>query len=427
MGITKDRGYWYFVKRVPKRFSHVDKRIQVRRALWTDSERDARAKAPAVEAEFMAYWEALAAGRKHDAAAAYEAAKRLAIARGFSYRPAVELADASLEELVARLETLTGKDIATGNDIEVSAVLGGAEVPSVSLTAAFEDFCRFAAVDRLAGKSEAQKKRWRKTREWSIKSFVTVCGDLPIAEIKRSDAQKFRDHLAARIEDNNLDRNTANKQIGQLANLFQAWVEYHALELSNPFAKLGFKERSKKTTGVPYSVEFIRDRLLQESALSGLNDEAREVLLVMINTGARPSEVLGGRFMIDDPVPYLDICADGNRELKTETTARKIPLLGVSLDAACRIVDRGGISRYSDNSSSWSAAANKYLQNNGLRETPAHTAYSLRHSFEDRMTEAGVDDRIRAELMGHKYDRPDYGRGGSLEVRRKALEPISFY
>lgn len=26
MGITKDRGYWYFVKRVPKRFAHVDPR-----------------------------------------------------------------------------------------------------------------------------------------------------------------------------------------------------------------------------------------------------------------------------------------------------------------------------------------------------------------------------------------------------------------
>lgn len=127
--------------RVPKRFAHVDKRIQVRRPLWTDSERDARAKTPAVEAEFMAYWEALAAGRKHDAAAAYDAAKRLAIARGFSYRPAVELVDASHDELVARLETLTGKELASSNEIEVAAVLGGAEIPSVTLTAAFEDCC----------------------------------------------------------------------------------------------------------------------------------------------------------------------------------------------------------------------------------------------------------------------------------------------
>lgn len=41
------------------------------------------------------------------------------------------------------------------------------------------------------------------------------------------------------------------------------------------------------------------------------------------------------------------------------------------------------------------------------------------------MTEAQIDDRIRAELMGHKYHRPDYGRGGSLETRRAALEKIA--
>ena len=104
---------------------------------------------------------------------------------------------------------------------------------------------------------------------------------------------------------------------------------------------------------------------------------------------------------------------------------RQIPLLGVSLQAARRIARRGGITRYVDNADTWSAAVNKYLTENQLRETPQHTAYSLRHSFEDRMIEAGVDERIRVELMGHKYGRPDYGRGGSLEVRAGALELIA--
>jgi integrase len=100
-------------------------------------------------------------------------------------------------------------------------------------------------------------------------------------------------------------------------------------------------------------------------------------------------------------------------------------LLGVSLDAAKRIVAKGGITHYLDDGDTWSATVNKYLSNNDLRETPKHTAYSLRHSFEDRMAEAAIDDRIRAELMGHKYARPDYGRGGSLETRQKAIERIA--
>ena len=68
---------------------------------------------------------------------------------------------------------------------------------------------------------------------------------------------------------------------------------------------------------------------------------------------------------------------------------------------------------------------NKFLRQNGLLESEAHTAYSLRHAFEDRLLEQGSDDRLRAELMGHKYSRPAYGRGGSLALKAKAVEAIA--
>lgn len=426
MGITRHRGYWYFVKRVPKRFAHVDPRVQVRRALWTDSEREARRKAPAVEAEFMAYWEALLAGQDADAAVAFEAAKRLAQARGFSYRAATDLASGTVEEIIARLDALIGKDGKPTSGVDVEAILGGAEVPALTLSEAFNEFSKFAAPDRLAGKSDRQVQKWRNPRLRAIRNFIDACGDLPVTEIRRSDAQKFRESLAERLE-KGLQRDSANKEIGYLSDLFRAWTEYHSLDIQNPFEKLRFKLKKRKTVGLTFSESWIREKLLAAGALDGLNEEARDVLLVMVNTGARPSEILGASFMVDAKVPYLDIAATQDRELKTENAVRKIPLLGVSLDAAKRIVRRGGISAYLDKGDVWSGAVNKYLTENGLRETPKHTAYSLRHSFEDRMTEAGVDDRIRAEMMGHEYERPDYGRGGSLELRRKALEPISFY
>ncbi|UFS65026.1 hypothetical protein LO749_00150 [Paracoccus denitrificans] len=136
MGITKDRGYWYFVKRVPKRFAHVDPRQKVTRALWTDSEREARIKAAAVEAEVMAYWEALVAGQADDAAAAYEAARKLAQARGFPYRPAAELAAGTIDNLLTRLEALIRSDGTFAPLAEASALLGAMDKPPVSITAA---------------------------------------------------------------------------------------------------------------------------------------------------------------------------------------------------------------------------------------------------------------------------------------------------
>jgi hypothetical protein len=62
MGITQDRGRFYFVMRVPKRYRNVDTRSQVRQALHTDSRAEAIRKAPAIEEQFVAYWEDLIAG-----------------------------------------------------------------------------------------------------------------------------------------------------------------------------------------------------------------------------------------------------------------------------------------------------------------------------------------------------------------------------
>jgi hypothetical protein len=66
----------------------------------------------------------------------------------------------------------------------------------------------------------------------------------------------------------------------------------------------------------------------------------------------------------------------------------------------------------------------KYFKQNGLLETPDHKIYSIRHAFEDRMLEAGLDYGLRCILMGHKNDRPSYGKGGSMEYRRDELLKI---
>ena len=40
------------------------------------------------------------------------------------------------------------------------------------------------------------------------------------------------------------------------------------------------------------------------------------------------------------------------------------------------------------------------------------------------MLEAGIDDRIRADIMGHKYERPRYGAGGRLPTIAGLLSKI---
>lgn len=118
-------------------------------------------------------------------------------------------------------------------------------------------------------------------------------------------------------------------------------------------------------------------------------------------------------------VPYIEFVEEG-RKLKTERSARKIPLVGVSLEAIREFPD--GFPRYRKSSATLSATVNKFLRENGKLETPEHTLYSIRHSFEDRMIEADVDERIRRDLFGHRLNRERYGQGASLEKVAATIE-----
>ncbi len=165
-----------------------------------------------------------------------------------------------------------------------------------------------------------------------------------------------------------------------------------------------------------FSTEWLKNRILAPNALAGLNAEARCVLLAMINTGARPSEIInlvGNNIVLDSPIPHIRIRPEG-RNLKSNNAQRDIPLLGVSLQAMREFPE--GFPRYFD-SLSFSATANAFLAKNGLKETEEHVVYSIRHSFEDRLRKANVDDRIRAELFGHSFHRVKYGATGLDELK----------
>ncbi len=160
-------------------------------------------------------------------------------------------------------------------------------------------------------------------------------------------------------------------------------------------------------------------------ALDGLNGQARALLLGMINTGYRPSEgaaLTADTIRLDGDVPHISIEPEG-RQLKSHYARRMIPLTGVSLKAFKQYSE--GFPR-DRNRATLSAVLNKFFRANSLLETPRHSMYSLRHAFEDRMLPAGIDDRIRRDLFGHRLDRERYGKGASLEHVAELVARIAF-
>ncbi len=158
-----------------------------------------------------------------------------------------------------------------------------------------------------------------------------------------------------------------------------------------------------------------------------MNLDARCIVYIMIESGMRLGEVCNLRpedIVLNDEVPHLEVAERTDRRQKTEYSIRRIPLVGVALWAAKQYPE--GFPRYQDKADAASALINKIMKKEELRLTRLHTLYSFRHTFQDRIENAGVSDRMQADLMGHEFGRPIYGDGSEMKRRQALLEKIKF-
>ena len=401
-----------YYRRVPKRYESVEPRKMIWMSLHTDSMSEAEAKAGPAWEQLVAGWEARLAGDTTDAEGRFQAARDLAEARGFRYMRVDKVARLPTEELLDRIAAVP-VDRGHPDLREAAALLGGAKEPGITVTRALELYWELAR-QKAFGKSADQVRKWQNPRRKAIKTFVTVVGDKLISEITGDDMLDFRAWWLDRIENEGLSPGSANKDLIHLGDVLKTVNKMKRLNLVLPLSDLNFKE-GEAVPRPPFSDAWIRGKILKPGALDGLNEDARLILLAMINTGARPSELAAltsAQIRLDRDVPHISI-EPVVRQLKSANARRVIPLCGISLAAMRARPD--GFARYRDSSASLSATVNKYLRGNGLMETSRHTLYGLRHSFEDRMLAAGIDERIRRDLMGHALERERYGKGASLE------------
>lgn len=418
------RGSTYHLrKRVPRRYAHLETRKEVWVSLATDSKKDAEVRAPAVWSEMVNGWEAKLRGNSEDAHERFQAARQFARSKGFRYMPVSEVATLPMEELLRRIEAITLNKQGKPDLLEADALLGTARRPCLTVSGALNEYWKLTE-DEVIKKNNNQLRIWRNGRKKAISNFIRVVGDLPLNEITADDLLDFREWWWRRIKEEGLSANSANKDIAALSKIFRIVNTKRRLGLTLSLSGMALAEKDKGTRP-PFSPQWIQDKLLAPSALDGLNLEARCVLLGMINTGYRPSEACGIKpehIHLDGDFPYIEIIADG-RDLKTKHSERVLPLTGVSLDAfkACP----NGFTRYLKGSGP-SALINKFLRVNGLAESSDHTLYSLRHSFEDRLLDASVDERIRRDLMGHALNRERYGKGANIEHLHRIVGAIAF-
>lgn len=421
MTIAKKGNALYLRKRVPARYAAIEPRREIWLALNTDSKREAEAKAPQVWALQVDGWEAMLGGRSEDAQTRYDAAKALAQARGFRFMPIERVAQLPMPELLDRLEASMTPE-GRIDPVKADAFMGAAKKPETMLSTVLDSYWDLTK-DKLRGKSDDQIRRMKNPRKKAFTNLLAQIGDKPVTEITQDDLLDFRAWWWDKIEAEELDPASGNKDFTHIASTLRLIDQKKRIGLTLNYSGMNF-EVGEKRTRKPFSRDWITAKILAPGALNGLNLEARCILLGMVNTGYRPSEaqdLLAEHIRLDAAVPHISI-EPVNRTLKTKSSQRLIPLLGVSLEAFKLCPE--GFPRYRG-SPNLSATVNKFLRENELMQTEDHSLYGLRHSFEDRMLAAGIDERIRRDLMGHALGRERYGEGASLEQMAASLVPVA--
>ncbi|WP_139135209.1 site-specific integrase [Roseivirga sp. 4D4] len=410
-------GKFIYRRRVPSEVSHLDTRKEVKISLKTHSYQEAVIRSTIYDRQVQKFWNDLIETQSsNNLESRYKKAVRTARANGFSYKSIEELATLDLNEIVERLLV----DIDQKEKAE--ALLGGAGSSKVKLTQCSELYWGLVH-DQLVNKSPHQIRKWKNPRKAALDSFISVVGDKYLQQITRKDILSFRSWLNDKLR-LGFSPSSANKQMRFVRHIIQQIAISQELEIDfDPlFAKLNFK--LSNISRPPFEASYVQNKLLPN--LGFLNERDRLVVMAIADTGARISEVFGLRpedIRLEEDIPFIWIRARKGYELKTESSERKIPLVGTALQAFSN--SPGGFN-HSGNPDSFSGNVNKRLSNHGLRPTPQHSIYSLRHTFKDRLRDIEAPEEIIDDLMGHKKSGPKYGRGHRLETKLKWLEKIAY-
>ncbi len=425
-GLIKRGNTWHLRMRVPKRYLAVAGRNEIHRSLETDSERRARELLPDVKAKLLTELEEMTAIKERpEEADAYRAAQKVAQARGFAYRPLSDLLEAPLEDVLERVEASSVEPAPAA----AKALLGAFEEPALRLSSLIDEVEQIAAHDNRF-KSENQMRLWRNPRKRPAANLQTALGgrNVLVSEIDHAAALKHKAWWQRKIAAENLSTESANKDFANMAGMLRRYYESIAQpDPPFPYHRVSLKDRHKsESRKLEIPVDWIIEKWFAPGSFDGTNAEARDILLISIETGCRQSEIcdlLPDAIVLDHPVPHLRLSfeeGENRREVKNTSSVRLVPLVGVALAAAKRHPD--GFPRYRGKST-YSATMNQYLRNNGLLPSTAHTIGGIRHTWESRILAETKRMDVSGEMMGHSVKvirgRPVYGDAMDLAQRQE--------
>jgi integrase len=220
-----------------------------------------------------------------------------------------------------------------------------------------------------------------------LKLLLPYWGDTQIGRITKAGAREYRAyrHKAKK----NLSDTTINRDLEALRHML-FWAVDEGILLANPLSRvLMVRERRKPRVMLTVTEE---DKLLAAAA-----PHLRSIIIAALDSGMRRGEILAERW------EHVDFTRRILYVTKSKTAggeAREIPLTErFFADLEARRKTEGVIFTFDKQpitriKTAWKGA----LRRAGVRHVRFH---DLRHAFNTRLLEAGVQQEVRKALMGH--------------------------
>ena len=252
-----------------------------------------------------------------------------------------------------------------------------------------------------------------------------------MAAYTRQDALVFRDWLV----DRGLTGSSVTRNFSYVKAVINFALSAFALDVRNPFVGV-YHDRSKGVVSrkpIPlYDLRSVQRECMQ------IDDDIRWLVALVSDTGMRLAEAAGlsvSDFNLQGDIPFVEVRPHPWRSLKTSASERVIPLSGMALWAAQRILQEVGTSshafpRYNRGSrtsaNSASAAINKWLKNH---VPEGCTMHSFRHSMRDRLRSVECPSDIVDQIGGWTSGTigTSYGNGFGADVLHKWLQKVDLH
>ena len=405
-------GSFRYKRNVPKRLLSLMGRTHLYRNLGQSYEEMIR-KLPRAHQEVEALFRKVEAETERD--------RTLAVVESHFGKEAAEMLgaghiDENLEcgllDLFDRLEGTIDPNIA-------SNVLN-CRVPDeiISLSTAFDLYADFKDADQ-------NKKLFNsltKTKDDLMASIGSVkFGKLPLADLRRDDALKYRDFLLERVSPNSVTR-----YINIVRAVVNHTIDERGLPVSNPFHNLKVKGAGN---GAGDRLPLSAQEALAGFDAMGTRTDLKAIYLALWETGARVAEITG--LQVQDvrlQDRSLRIQSNDIRGLKTASSERLLPMSD-QLVAALQDHRQGKLEeepifdRYGRVGGNTAASALMMKRFRKVISDPKKTLHSLRHKKKDDLRNIGCPEEISKVLLGHSSVEvaARYGAGFKLDLLRDWL------